>query len=322
VDTATADPARAEIRGDGETRLTAAKITLGDEFRSKISTVLQSLRLTKQAYGVRSRLIEIGREQVRKTVLAYASAHAAAFEEAGLPVDAETEMAGIAHALQVARGCAASLRCDVGNLDPATADLLIPLPITLQSDLESDARMAWLDGRDLIERERERVALRTTPSPAPATPRSDEVSGQSQIGVIDALRSEADWSLRTLAEEPGLDPKAPRKDISGERTLHSSTQRKRITVGESLAVPESANIEMPGRFEPRGVLGRNIDRLRREAGWSLSRLADEAGVDRKAPGKHIAGRRKLYPSTVKKYALALSRGVNRVVTVAELNGDL
>jgi hypothetical protein len=243
------DPRHAEILADAEARLGAARVQLSAECRAQLDALVAMLRLTRDGRGVQNRAVEIAIESARKTVIAFATSYVEAFDKAGLPVDARSDIDGILHAQVVAAGALGGLNGLFGQMDPKTADQFGPLPVRLQLDLESAARAAWLDARELIEE-----------------------------------------------------------------------QRKRITVADAPTVPSPHHEEMASPAEAASLVGRKIDELRREAGWSLGKLAEEAGVDRKAPGKHIRGHRNLYPSTVKKYAQALSRGLNRVVTVSELNG--
>ena len=61
-------------------------------------------------------------------------------------------------------------------------------------------------------------------------------------------------------------------------------------------------------------IGQNIDKLRRESGWSYEKLADATGIDKKLVLSHVHGRHKPNPSTLKEYAQAFSRSLSRSIT--------
>jgi hypothetical protein len=69
------------------------------------------------------------------------------------------------------------------------------------------------------------------------------------------------------------------------------------------------------------VVGSNIDRLRKECGLSFDDLAAAAGIDKKLILGHVNAGKSPYPSTLSKYALALTKKLGRTVTVAELEGS-
>jgi hypothetical protein len=61
----------------------------------------------------------------------------------------------------------------------------------------------------------------------------------------------------------------------------------------------------------------NIDRLRRECGWSLNDCERWTGLDKKLIRGHIRGKG-AHPKTLKMYAQAFSKELKRAVTVSEL----
>ena len=69
------------------------------------------------------------------------------------------------------------------------------------------------------------------------------------------------------------------------------------------------------------VLGRNIDRLRNECGWSFDELAKAIELDKKALLAHVNKGATPRPSTLKTYADAFSEKLGRTVTVAEIMGE-
>jgi hypothetical protein len=68
---------------------------------------------------------------------------------------------------------------------------------------------------------------------------------------------------------------------------------------------------------PSLTVGRNIDRLRKECGWSLNDCERRTGLDKKLIRGHISGKG-ARPKTLKLYAQAFSKELKRTVTVSEL----
>ena len=68
------------------------------------------------------------------------------------------------------------------------------------------------------------------------------------------------------------------------------------------------------------LIGRNIDRLKNECGWSFDMLANRTGLDKKLVLGHVNEGKGAQPRTLKTYADAFSRELKRTVTVAELQG--
>lgn len=65
-------------------------------------------------------------------------------------------------------------------------------------------------------------------------------------------------------------------------------------------------------------IGRNIEKLRKECGWSLDKLADKTGIDKKAILSHVHGKSKPNPGTQKEYAQAFAKELNRLITANNL----
>jgi hypothetical protein len=78
-----------------------------------------------------------------------------------------------------------------------------------------------------------------------------------------------------------------------------------------------AEKERPGKPEMT-ALGRNIDRLRREIGWSFDDLANGTGLDKKLILGHVNKGKRPHPSTLANYAATFAEKLGRPVTVADL----
>jgi hypothetical protein len=68
-------------------------------------------------------------------------------------------------------------------------------------------------------------------------------------------------------------------------------------------------------------LGRNLDRLRRECGWSFAEMASATEVSKQLILGHVNKGRNANPATVARYASGFTDRLGRPVTVAELEGN-
>jgi hypothetical protein len=64
--------------------------------------------------------------------------------------------------------------------------------------------------------------------------------------------------------------------------------------------------------------GRNIDRLRKECGWSLDRLAEKSGIDKKLILSHVNKGVRPIPRILKEYAQAFSKELGRTIIAPDL----
>lgn len=65
-------------------------------------------------------------------------------------------------------------------------------------------------------------------------------------------------------------------------------------------------------------IGKNIDRLRNECGWSFAKLAKKTGIDKKLILSHVNRGAKPHPKTMKEYAQAFAKELNRPITANDL----
>lgn len=70
---------------------------------------------------------------------------------------------------------------------------------------------------------------------------------------------------------------------------------------------------------PKGTpIGRNINRLRKECGWSFNKLAERTGLEKKLILGHVNHGKGIRPDTLRVYVDAFAKKLERMVTVAEL----
>jgi helix-turn-helix protein len=65
-------------------------------------------------------------------------------------------------------------------------------------------------------------------------------------------------------------------------------------------------------------IGQNIERFRKDCGWSLNELADKTGIDKKQVVSHVNAKSRPHPRNLKVYADALSKGLGTKITVNDL----
>jgi hypothetical protein len=66
------------------------------------------------------------------------------------------------------------------------------------------------------------------------------------------------------------------------------------------------------------AIGRNLDNLRKECGWSLGQLAAKTGIDKKSIVSHVKKRVRPTPRILKLYADAFTNELGRKITVLDL----
>ncbi len=95
------------------------------------------------------------------------------------------------------------------------------------------------------------------------------------------------------------------------------------TICETLALKADVEVDATRRraeTECPTAFGRNVDRLRKECGWSFDDLANKTGLEKKLILGHVNEGRGAQPRTKKTYADAFAKELKRTVTVTELEG--
>jgi len=68
----------------------------------------------------------------------------------------------------------------------------------------------------------------------------------------------------------------------------------------------------------KSAIAQNIEKLRRECGWSFDQLAAKTGIDKKLVLSHVQGKHRPVPRTQREYAQAFSKELNRPITANDL----
>jgi len=112
-----------------------------------------------------------------------------------------------------------------------------------------------------------------------------------------------------------LDLKA-RAENDRRQNLASGVSGTEPTSAASGAKKESdvSNLKVSGG----SLTGTNINRLRKECGWSFDQLAEKTGLEKKLILGHVNGGKGAHPRTMKIYADAFTKALNRKVTVHEI----
>jgi hypothetical protein len=80
-----------------------------------------------------------------------------------------------------------------------------------------------------------------------------------------------------------------------------------------------ANVRKQTKAQPTAnAIGANLQRYRKECGWSFDQLVDHVYIDKKSAIAHVKGRAIPRPQNMKAYASAFSKKVGRDISVAEL----
>jgi len=79
-------------------------------------------------------------------------------------------------------------------------------------------------------------------------------------------------------------------------------------------------LDLLAREHYKTALGFNIDRLRVECGWPFSALAAASGIAKHVIVRHIRLGVRAKPLSIKAYAEAFSRHLQRTITLEELRG--
>lgn len=80
--------------------------------------------------------------------------------------------------------------------------------------------------------------------------------------------------------------------------------------------PAGESVELNPKLST--ALGRNLVKYKDECGWSYDDLAHWANVDKKLILRQVNQGKRAYPSTLKHYAEAFTKKLDRTITVADL----
>jgi hypothetical protein len=144
------------------------------------------------------------------------------------------------------------------------------------------------------------------------------------------LRENKSEQLFAASKEGGV----IRRVCEASATFCSRLERKAVTGADRLRTDEkqvessraqnsansapNAESKPTTSNKPKSPIGRNIDRLRKECGWSFDDLMGKTGIDKKNTLAHVNEGRNPRPSTMKEYAQAFSKALQRDITVADL----
>ncbi len=99
--------------------------------------------------------------------------------------------------------------------------------------------------------------------------------------------------------------------------------------GESLPTQDLETLEIRlkemvdlARATAKTSLGSNIDRFRKDCGWSFDQLSEETGLPKRQILGHVNERKGAHPFTLKVYADTFTKALKRTITVADLEKPL
>jgi DNA-binding XRE family transcriptional regulator len=122
--------------------------------------------------------------------------------------------------------------------------------------------------------------------------------------------------LRVCVASATFCARLERKAVTGAERLRTDKKQ-----AESSPVQNSANSAQG--VESRSTngattIGRNIDTLRKECGWSLDKLAKETGIDKKSILSHVNKGVRPIPRILREYAQAFSKALERKIIAPDL----
>ncbi|NLT68042.1 MAG: helix-turn-helix transcriptional regulator [Acidobacteria bacterium] len=94
--------------------------------------------------------------------------------------------------------------------------------------------------------------------------------------------------------------------------------RRRIILSEQAGGRKAGGRRKAPREYPTTTLGRNIDRLRLELGWSYDDLARVSGISKKRILDHVNKGTRPWPHVLKEYSDTFTKAFGRPISVADL----
>jgi hypothetical protein len=150
----------------------------------------------------------------------------------------------------------------------------------------------------------------------PITPTRGHSGPTMRPPSADELRKEIEIEQRKIAQVAKVCP-----DWRQRPGRYSVTAREAEQRIEELNCQLIEMGEAPEVAEAQCAIGRNIDRLRKECGWSFDALAAQTGIDKKLILSHINKGAKPTLRILKEYAQAFSNGLQRAITVPDLEKE-
>ena len=142
--------------------------------------------------------------------------------------------------------------------------------------------------------------------------------GSIQPSVMRLFERSVEWQhfqqvLVEVAESQtpgGPNPAANSPELQVEEATYNSA-----SLGSTGGVDSDG---VPPRTVAGTPLGRNLERLRKECGWSFDEIAVTTELDKKLILGHINKVKQLHPRTLATYARAFTEKLGRPITVADL----
>jgi hypothetical protein len=115
-----------------------------------------------------------------------------------------------------------------------------------------------------------------------------------------------------------VDYRLEKLDLELEPTPQMRRRKRRTPNRPTRSSVPSSPTELENALARKTPIATNIDRLRKDCGWSLDKLAEKTGIDKKLVLAHVHGKVKPHPSTVKLYADAFTKTLSRTITPSDL----
>jgi DNA-binding XRE family transcriptional regulator len=141
--------------------------------------------------------------------------------------------------------------------------------------------------------------------------RLEKVPDERLLELLKQAEDQHSW-LRQAVRQGQIDPDLERIAVMCKQLTKELARRGK------LPSPAQNVRETDSSKSKSTPVGRNINMLRKECGWSFDDLVDETGIDKKSILAHVNEGRKPRPRTLKEYAQAFSKALQKEVTVADL----
>jgi ribosome-binding protein aMBF1 (putative translation factor) len=125
------------------------------------------------------------------------------------------------------------------------------------------------------------------------------------------------WSEHGAQGSPRFREAVERKQLL-ESEMENSKKLQALKAGADAEEKRKGMVSKEAASKPKSSIGQNIDRLRKECGWSFDTLAKQTGIDKKQILSHVNKGTKPHPRIMKEYAQAFTKELGSHITVADL----
>ena len=191
-------------------------------------------------------------------------------------------------------------------------NLLLKLATTQQKEKALETNGAEGRSKAIVEAEEQRT--HPTPAERQKAPASGFQPGQFQGIPRRPPKESGGGGIAEVPEHPYFPDLWSR---TNEKNHEVRKKEEAITDAEGSRAQNRMNAAA-GNTRQATAIGQNIDRLRKESGWSYDDLAAETGIDKKLILSHVNKGARPIPRILREYAQAFSKRLERKIIVPDL----